>query len=133
MRDQIHAPANLSQEPIGKAQGRARRCDENVNLSVCLSQTGKVKSIISFTKDKNKTKVQGRVNDLLLHILKEMGLKLGQESIDVQKSSVDFLRPSRQMYGCHLKSGHGYFPHTFADSFINDFSEVRKFVNWQRI
>jgi hypothetical protein len=99
VRDQIHAPTNLSPEPIGKAQSRARRCDEKLNLFVSLRREKLIALFCFFTKSKNKAEVQGRLNDLLLHILMEMGLKLGQESIEVKRTSVDFLRPYRQIFG----------------------------------
>lgn len=96
VRDQIHAPANLSPVPIGKVQGRVSRSNEKVNLS---HTTEKFQSIILLPKDKNKIAVQGRVNDLLLHMLKELGLKFAQKSIGFERTSVDFLRPTRQMFG----------------------------------
>jgi hypothetical protein len=97
VRDQIHAPANLSPVPILKTQARARRCDENVNLS--LSDGKILKRYFFYTKDKNKTEGQGRVNGLLLHTLKELSLKVCLKSIYVERTFVDFLRPSRQMFG----------------------------------
>jgi hypothetical protein len=61
----------------------------------CVSQAGKVKSIILyFTEDKSKPEVRGRVNDVLLYIVKELGLKVCQKSIDVKR-----IRPSRQICG----------------------------------
>ena len=59
VKDQFHALANLPPIPIGKAHSPVRRCDEKVNVSVCLSQMGKVESFIYFLlKIKIKPKVR---------------------------------------------------------------------------